>query len=89
VKTIIHVNGALIRYNAVTGSELPTYTVKRGGTTTYGFGVEIKGPSKLVDTRTSGQLSCGARAWIETDAPVVIEGAMSWRKVMELKRARS
>lgn len=87
MKTIIHVNRQLIAYNRLTGAELPVYTIKRGKQTTYGFGVEIKGPSQMVDPRHTAPLPCGARAWIETEAPVIIEGAMSWAEVQRRKDA--
>jgi len=65
---IIHVNRQHIAMNAKDGGDRPVYTIKRDGQTRYAREVLVKGPSRMVyDGR---QLSCGARAWIETDAPV-------------------
>ena len=85
-KKIIHVNRHFIAINAKLGQPvLPCYSVKTGGRNRYGFEINIKGPSKLVDTRTCSQLSCGARAWIETDAQVEIVGEMTFAEVKQLK----
>jgi len=85
-KKIIHVNRQFIAMNAKLGQPiLPCYTVKTGSKNRYGFEVNIKGPSKLVDTRVCSQLSCGARAWIETEAPVEIVGEMTFAEVKKLK----
>ena len=78
MRTIIHVNRQHIAMNAKDGGNRPVYTVKRGGATRYAREVIINGPSKMVyDGR---QLSCGARAWIETEAPVILIDEMSWRE---------
>lgn len=76
---IIHVNRALIAKNAKDGGDRPVYTVKRGGKTRYAREVVINGPSKLVyDGR---QLSCGARAWIETDAELTLVGETTFAEI--------
>lgn len=73
---IIHVNKQHIAMNAKDGGNRPVYTIKRGGRTRYAREVQIDGPSKLVyDGR---QLTCGARAWIETDSPLVLVDEMSF-----------
>ena len=62
--------------NAKDGGNRPVYTIKDGSKTRYAREVEILGPSRLVyDGR---QLRCGARAWIETDAEVVLVDEMTW-----------
>jgi hypothetical protein len=76
--TIIHVNRHHIAANAKDGGNRPVYTIKIGRTVRYGREVEIHGPSRLVyDGRT---LSCGARAWIETDSPITIVDEMSFEE---------
>lgn len=63
---IIHVNRQHIAMNAKDGGNRPVYTIKRDGKTRYARAVNILGPSRMIyDGR---QLSCGARAWIETEA---------------------
>ena len=86
-KTIIHVNRQHIAANLKRAGKtpLPVYTVKRGNKNTYGYSVKIDGPCVLVDTRDNDQLSCGARAWIETESPVEVIGAMSYTDVQKLK----
>lgn len=68
--TIIHVNRQHIAMNAKDGGNRPVYTIKRGGQTRYAREVVIDGPSRLVYNGT--QLSCGARAWIETNADLTL-----------------
>lgn len=75
-KTIIHVNRQHIAMNAKDGGDRPVYTIKDHGKTLYGREVVINGPSRLV--YNGSQLSCGARAWIETEAPVEIIDCMSF-----------
>ena len=67
---IIHVNRQHIAMNAKDGGNRPVYTIKRGGQTRYAREVVIDGPSRLVYNGT--QLSCGARAWIETNADLTL-----------------
>lgn len=46
------------------------YTVKRDGKTRYAREIQIQGPSYLIyDGR---KLSCGARAWLETNSPLML-----------------
>ena len=72
MKTIIHVNQHVIRANHKTGAKDPPITVKQGRRNVYGYGVRIDGPSQLV-YRPDRPLSCGARLWLETTAPVEID----------------
>jgi hypothetical protein len=70
--TRIHVNQHRVRANAKHGTTDPVLTVKRGGTNTYCHEVEINGPSRVVYS-PERPLSCGARVWIETTAPVELD----------------
>lgn len=67
---IIHVNRQFIAMNAKDGGRRPVYTIKRNGKTRYAREVIINGPSRMIYNGT--QLSCGARAWIETDAELTL-----------------
>jgi len=73
---IIHVNRQHIAMNAKDRGNRPVYTIKEGRTTRYAREVEICGPSKLV--YSGDPLSCGARAWIETDASIVLIDEMTF-----------
>ena len=76
--TIIHVNRQFIAMNAKDGGQRPVYTIKRNGKTRYAREVEILGPSRMIyDGR---QLTCGARAWIETDADVTLIDECSFQE---------
>lgn len=75
-RSIIHVNRAHIAANAKDGGNRPVYTIKNGRKTRYAREVQITGPSRLIYNGT--QLNCGARAWIETDAPLVLIDEMSF-----------
>lgn len=77
-KTIIHVNRQHISMNAKDGGNRPVYTIKLGGKTRYAREVEILGPSKMV--YNGDQLSCGARAWIETESLVKLIDEMSFKE---------
>lgn len=72
--TIIHVNRQNIQMNRKDGGDRPVFTVKRGRSTRYAREVEILGPSKMV----TGELSCGARAFLVTDSDVVLHGECSF-----------
>lgn len=74
--TIIHVNRQNIAMNAKDGKNRPVYTIKKSGKTRYAREVIIDGPSKLVYNST--QLSCGARAWIETTSEITLVDEMSF-----------
>ena len=63
--------------NAKDGGSRPVYTIKLNtGVTRYAREVDILGPSKLV--YNGSQLSCGARAWIETFAELELQDEMSF-----------
>lgn len=80
MKKIIHVNRQMIAKNAKDGGNRPIYTCKVDGKTRYGREVEIHGPSRLV--YPGKQLSCGARAWIETEAEITILDEMSFEEAL-------
>ena len=75
---IIHVNRTHIAQNAKDGGNRPVYTIKDKGQTKYAREVVIDGPSKLV--YSGKQLSCGARAWIETLSPLTLVDEMKWEE---------
>jgi hypothetical protein len=68
VKKRIHVNQHNIRHNTKSGDDKPVITCKTYKGNTYGHCVLIDGPSEVV--YPDKPLSCGARVWIETEAPV-------------------
>ena len=71
-KTVIHVNQHVIRANKKTGAQDPVLTVKQGRTNRYAHTARIDGPSQVI-YRPESPLSCGARVWIETFSPVVLD----------------
>lgn len=75
---IIHVNRQHIAMNAKDGKNRPVYTIKNKGKTLYAREVIINGPSKLV--YNGEQLTCGARAWIETDSEIELVDAMTFKE---------
>lgn len=77
-KSIIHVNRSQIAKNAKDGGRRPVYTIKTGGKTRYARAVSILGPSKLIYGEK--QLSCGARAWIETDSDILLQDEMTYQE---------
>lgn len=79
MKNIIHVNKQHIGMNAKDGGNRPVYTIKTKGLgTRYAREVLIDGPSRLIYNGT--QLKCGARAWIETDAPLILTDEMTFKE---------
>lgn len=83
MKSIIHVNRHHIAANAKDSKNRPVYTIKQGKRTIYAREVLIDGPSKLV--YNGNQLSCGARAWIETDAPLVLLDEMTYTEASQIE----
>jgi len=80
-KSIVHVNRLHIAMNAKDNGNRPVYTIKQGRTTRYAREVTIHGESRLVYSGT--QLSCGARAWIETDAPLTLIDEMTFTEARD------
>lgn len=78
MKSIIHVNRGFIASNAKDGGDRPVYTIKQGKRILYAREVHIKGESKLV--YNGSQLSCGARAWIETEAELELTDQMTYQE---------
>ena len=69
----IHINQHILRANRkTTEPPKPVITVKSHKANTYGFKVEIDGPSEVI-YRPEKPLSCGAILWVETRAPVIID----------------
>jgi hypothetical protein len=64
--------------NAKDGKNRPVYTIKDKGKTLYAREVIINGPSKLV--YNGEQLTCGARAWIETDSEIELIDQMTFKE---------
>lgn len=81
MKTLIHVNKSHIAMNAKDHGDRPVYTVKFGKLTRYAREVLIHGPSRLI--YNGAQLSCGARAWIETEAEVELIDEMTFQEARE------
>lgn len=70
-KKRIHINQHRIRENAKKNIKLPVITVKTYNSNTYGHSIVIEGQSELVYSPDK-PLSCGAKVWIETTAPVSV-----------------
>lgn len=71
MKTIIHVNQAIIKSNTKNKEDKAVLTVKTYKSNTYAKEVEIQGNSRVVYS-PSKPLSCGAKVWIETESEVNI-----------------
>ena len=82
MKTIVHVNQAVIKTNIRKELQEPVLTVKQGKNNTYAMEVDILGPCKVVYSPDK-PLSCGARVWIETESEVIPVGNKSWSEVKE------
>ena len=67
----IHVNQHVIRANTKTGAREPPISVKTSRDNFRCHAIEIDGPSRLVYSPVK-PLSCGARLWIETHAPLTL-----------------
>ena len=74
MKTIIHVNQHVIKRNSKLKENNPVLTVKTYNSNTYAHEVEIQGPSRIIYSPDK-PLSCGARVWIETTSPVILDGS--------------
>ena len=75
-KCRLHVNQNMIKADRKDGGRRPVFTVKRRGKTSTGSSCWIlDGDGRVVARlvyRPDDPLSCGARAWIETDLDVVV-----------------
>ena len=65
----IHINQHVIRRNAKTGEREPVITCRTYKSNDYAHEVEIDGPCKIIYSPDK-PLSCGAKVWIETTAPI-------------------
>lgn len=81
MKKKIHVNRHNIAQNSKKGAKKPVITVKTYKSNHYGHSVEIKGDSRVVYPEKP--LACGAKVWIETEAPVIVKDKRG-RKIVEL-----
>lgn len=71
-RTRIHVRRDLIARDRKLNQNSPAIGVETSGMRKrYGRSITITGPSKVV-YRPSRPLSCGARAWMETYAKVIV-----------------
>jgi hypothetical protein len=77
-KTIIHINRNIIQSNAKRGETKPVCRVETSGQkpVRYCMEVHIKGESLMV-YRPDRPRPCGAKLWIETEADVVLIGAIN------------
>ena len=71
MKKRIHINQHVIRANAKNGTHDPVITGKTSKSNHYTYAAEIDGLSRVVYSPIK-PLSCGAKDWIETAAPVWI-----------------
>ena len=78
MKTIVHVNQAIIRRNATKGEAEPVLTVKTYKDNRYAHEAIIRDDEgnevARVVYRPDKPLSCGARVWIETKLAVELVG---------------
>lgn len=82
MKSIIHVNQAHIKFNAKEENciKKPVFTIKQAGKTKYAREVIINGPSKIVYTPEK-PLSCGAKAYIITEADLILVDETSFQEL--------
>lgn len=73
MKKRIHVNQHNIKANVKDGGKRPVVSVRTSKGTKWGHQVEIQGPSKVIHS-PDDPLGCGARVWVETDAPITVDG---------------
>jgi hypothetical protein len=70
----IHVNQHVMRSNRKNNSDEPPLRIKTSRANVFAHEIEIQGPSSLVYSPAK-PLSCGARVWIETTAPLLARQA--------------
>ena len=68
----IHVNQHVIRRNQKIGEREAPLSVKTSKANHRAHSVAIDGPSRVVYS-PDRPLACGARVWVETDAPVTLD----------------
>jgi len=69
MKKRIHINQHVVLSNAKNDETKPVITVKTSKRNVYAHKVDIGGASTVVYSPDK-PLSCGAKVWIETNAPV-------------------
>ena len=69
--TIIHINRNIIQQNAKHSRAEPVVRVETNGVVQYCMEVDIQGPSRMV-YRPDSPRPCGAKLWIETEAPCIL-----------------
>jgi len=72
-KKIIHINRNIIQSNVKHGTKKPVCRVQEGNITRYAMEIVINGPSRMVYSPDK-PLKCGAKLWIETEAPIELIG---------------
>ena len=72
-KKVIHVNQHMIRFNNKNPKQIkPPITIQTSKGSIRATNIEIEGDSKLV-YQPLEPLSCGARLWVETENPVILD----------------
>jgi hypothetical protein len=71
MKTVIHINQAIINRNKKFKSKEPAITVKTYKSNRYGTRVKITGPAEVIYC-PDNPLPCGAVAWVETNGEVEV-----------------
>ena len=69
----IHINMHNTRYNKKHGTNKSVITVKTSKSNHYANNVIVNGTSQVI-YRPEKPLGCGARVWIETIHPVLLDG---------------
>ena len=69
MKKRIHINQHVIRSNAKNGENKPVITIKTSKHNKYAHKVHIADACEVIYSPDK-PLSCGAKVWIETNAPV-------------------
>ena len=68
----IHINQHKIRSNKKHGTNEPVITIKSSVENNYAHEVQIMGGSRVIYSPDK-PLSCGAKGWIETYNPVILD----------------
>ena len=68
----IHINMHKIRANKKNGTKEPVITIKTSKKNIYAHTVKILGGSDIIYSPDK-PLNCGARVWIETYNPVIVD----------------
>ena len=68
----IHINQHKIRSNKKHGTNEPVITIKSSVANNYAHEVQIMGGSRVIYSPDK-PLSCGAKVWIETYNPVILD----------------